>query len=68
MEYLGKTFIAKEGGRTRRSPITSPICHCIYIINDAWHRGIIDLPLASSYGLDFPTSQCADDTHHYACY
>ena len=33
-----------------------------YVVNAAWHEGQLDTPLDSSFGLDYPIIQYADET------
>jgi hypothetical protein len=66
MEFLAKQFIAKEGlGREIHSP---PLLFVLAanllqsLVNEAYHRNLISLPLSSSYGQAYLIVQCADDT------
>jgi hypothetical protein len=67
MEFLAKQFIAKEGlGREIHSP--PPLLFVLAanllqsLVNEAYHRNLISLPLSSSYGQAYLIVQCADDT------
>jgi hypothetical protein len=66
MECQGKQFTA-VGGVHQGDPL-SPLLFMLAVdllqslVNEDLHKGIIPLPLASSYGQAYPIVQYADDT------